>query len=65
VNSNWASIIFLILAAVVVWFSFRTVRNNPTMFSKESLGRAFTVIGVLTLVLIAFIAALVYLLKHH
>ena len=43
--SDWYSILFLILAAIVVWISFRTVRNNPAMFSKENLGRAFTVIG--------------------
>lgn len=62
--SDWYSILFLILAAIVVWISFRTVRNNPAMFSKENLGRAFTVIGLLTLGLIAFIALLVFLLKH-
>ena len=62
--SDWYSILFLILAAIVVWISFRTVRNNPAMFSKENLSRAFTVIGVLTLGLIAFIALLVFLLKH-
>jgi hypothetical protein len=58
------TILYVISAGILVWFGFHTIRNNPAMFNKESMGKSFFVIGVLTLGLIAFIALLVFLLKH-
>ncbi len=61
---NWMALLFLIAAALFAWLGFRTVKNNPTMFTKESFGKTVQVLGVLALALIAFIAVLVMLLKQ-
>lgn len=61
---HWTQILYLIGAAVLVWFSFRMIRGNPQLFSAENLNKSFFVMGVLALGLIVFIALLVFLLKH-
>lgn len=61
---NWMSLLYIIGAALLVWFAFRTIRNNPAMFSKENISKSFFTMGALTLILIAFIALLVFLLRH-
>ncbi len=61
---TWQTILYIIGAALIIWFGIRTIRNNPTMFNKESMGKSFFTIGILTLLLIGFIALLVFLLKH-
>ena len=64
-SSEWISILYLIGAGLVVWFSARMIRNNPAMFSKANIGKSFFTIGILTLILIGFIALLVFLLKSQ
>lgn len=61
---HWTQILYLIGAAVLVWFGYRMIRGNPQLFSAENLSKSFFVVGVLALGLIAFIALLVFLLKH-
>lgn len=63
-TNNWMTLLYVILAAVLVWFAYRTVRNNPAWFTKESMSKSFFTMGILTLLLIGFIALLVFLLKH-
>ena len=62
--SSWYSILYLIGAAILVWYGFRTVRNNPTMFSREYIGKSFYTMALLALGLIAFIAFMILLLKN-
>jgi hypothetical protein len=57
-------LLYIVGALAVAWFAFTTIRNNPGMFNKENLGKSFFSMGILTLILIAFIALLVYLLKY-
>lgn len=58
------TLLYLAGAALIAWFAFKTIRNNPDMFSKVNMEKSIFTTGVLTLILIAFIALLVYLLKH-
>lgn len=58
------TLLYIIGAVAIVWFAFKMIRNNPDMFSKANLEKSIFTTGVLTLTLIAFIALLVYLLKH-
>lgn len=60
---NWMSLLYLIAAAILIWFGYRMIKNNPQMFSRENIGKSFTTVGLLALGLIGFIALLVLLLK--
>lgn len=61
---NWMALLFLLVAVLFGWLGLRTMRNNPDLFSKESIGKSVQTLGVLALALIAFIAVLVMMLKH-
>lgn len=63
--SQWMILLYVILAAILVWFGIRMIRGNPPLFSKENISKSFFSIGILTLLLIGFIALLVMLLKHY
>lgn len=56
-------LLFVILAAFLVWWLYRGIRANPQAFSKENLGKSAYTLGVLALILIAFIALCVMMLK--
>ncbi len=62
--STWMTLLYIAGAALLAWFAYRTIRGNPEMFSKENLGKSFFTMGILALMLIAFVALLVFLLKH-
>lgn len=63
--SQWVILLYVVAAAVVVWFGVRMIKNNPQLFSKENISKSFGTMGVLALILIAFIALLVLLLRAH
>lgn len=54
----------LLGAGLIVWFMYRTVKNRPDMFSRDSLGKSFSTLGVLALILIVFIAILALILRN-
>jgi phosphoglycerol transferase MdoB-like AlkP superfamily enzyme len=60
---EWGKIFYvigaIILIAIVVW----TIRSQPQQFTKEKIGKSFFSMGILALILIAFIALLVFLLR--
>lgn len=62
--SVWIQLLYLLGAIALIWFGIHFIRSNPGQFSKENVGKSFYTIGILTLGLIAFIALLVFLLKH-
>lgn len=58
-------ILVLLTAIAVIWFTVRMIRGNPTAFNRESLSKSFFTMGVLALILIAFIAVCVWLLRNY
>ena len=60
---EWAQLFGILAAALIIWFTFRRVRTNPQLFSKANLGKSFHAMGVLGLLLIAFVAFCIFLLK--
>lgn len=60
---EWGKLFFVIGAALMVWFIYRSIRSNPQAFSKENLSKSFFTLGVLALLLIAFIGLLVMMLR--
>lgn len=61
--STLAQLAILILAAFIIWRLYAFVRHNPQAFSKDSLGRSIFTLGILCLILIAFVALLVLWLR--
>ena len=55
--------LFLLGAALRVWFGFRLIKGNPAAFSKDAMGRSFYVLGILALLLIAVIAICIKMLR--
>lgn len=51
-------------AVLIIWVLYRSIKNNPTVFSKENFSKSFATMGFLALILIAFIAFLVFMLRH-
>lgn len=57
--------IFAALAIVgLIWLFFWVKKRNPEMFSKANFAKSFTPMGILTLVLIAFVAFLIFITRH-
>jgi len=61
---GWAQLLLLILAGLVIWFLFRTIRTRPQLFSKENLSKSFSTMGILALILIAFVAFCIFLIRN-
>lgn len=53
----------LIAAGLIVWAIYRAVKGQPELFSRSNLSKSFSSMGILALILIAFVALLVVLLK--
>jgi len=62
---DWAMTLYLISAALLLWFMYRTVKKSPGTFSKSALGKSFHTLGVLALLLIVFVTILVFLLRSN
>ena len=52
------------MAAVFVWWGYRYYKTNPEAFSRENVGKSFGTMGILAILLIAFIAFCVYFLRQ-
>ena len=59
---EWAQLFGILAAALIIWFTIRRVRTNPQLFSAH-LGKSFRTMGILGLLLIAFVAFCIFLLK--
>ncbi len=60
---EWGKILAVIIAIGLAWLTFRTLRANPEMLSKENLSKSFSTMGLLALALLGFIGLCIYLLR--
>ena len=56
---------FIILAAFLIWQLYHYVKANLGAFSKANLSRSIFTLGILTLLLIGFIAICVLIVKGY
>lgn len=54
----------LAIGALLIWLLFRHYRDDPNFFSKENLVKSLGSMGLLALILIAFIAVCIVLLRQ-
>jgi hypothetical protein len=59
----FTQLLVIILAAFLIWRLYRYVRSNPQAFSKENIGHSIFTLGILCLLLIAFVFLLVIIVK--
>lgn len=60
---NWSALIGALLAGVVIWWLYRGVKANPESLSKENLGKSTRTMGILALILIAFVGVCIMLIR--
>ena len=53
----------LVGAGLIVWVIYRHIKGRPEQFSRAHLMKSFSSMGVLALLLIAFVALLVVMLR--
>ncbi|HHF7344651.1 TPA: hypothetical protein ACPSKE_000664 [Legionella feeleii] len=54
----------LLAAGLIVWVLYRSIKGRPEQFSRENLSKSFSTMGVLGVLLIGFVALLVFVLRH-
>lgn len=57
-------ILAILGSGLVVWILYRTIRSRPDQFSRENLGKSFTTMAILGIVLIVFVAFLVFMVRQ-
>jgi hypothetical protein len=57
-------ILGLLGAGLIVWVLYRSIKGRPEQFSRENLSKSFSTMGILGLLLIGFVALLVFILRH-
>lgn len=57
-------ILGIVGAGLIIWILYRSIKGRPELFSRENLAKSFSSMGFLALILIVFIAFLVFMLRH-
>lgn len=60
---QWAELFYLLGIALAGWLLWHTIKRNPNMFTRSNLARSATTLGVLALLLIAFVFVLIWLTR--
>lgn len=60
----WEQILYLVLAIFIIWLLFRFVKFNKESFSWEKFNKSLFTLGILALILIGFIALMIWGLKQ-
>lgn len=59
----WSQLFFVLLLVFIGWLVYRQVKGNPGAFSRENMGKSVYTLGVLALILIAFVWLLILLVR--
>jgi len=51
-------------AALIVWIIYANIKNRPELFSRANLSKSFSSMGILALLLIGFVALLVFVVRY-
>ena len=54
----------LVGAGLIVFILYRNIKGQPEQFSRANLMKSFSSMGILALLLIGFVAFLVFMLRH-
>lgn len=57
-------ILAVIGAALIVWIIYSNIKGRPEQFNRANLSKSFSSMGILALILIAFVALLVVMVRN-
>jgi hypothetical protein len=57
-------ILSLVGAGLIIWIMHRTIKNNKAAFSRDNIQKSLSSLGVLALILIAFVGLLILILRQ-
>lgn len=49
---------------LLAWFTYRTIKNKPHQFTREKLSHSFFTMGILGIILIAFVGLLILFVRN-
>lgn len=61
-NTLYQLLAIIGMVGVVGWMYF-AAKNKPEMFSRDNLSKSFSTLGVLALILMLFVAFLIYVVR--
>lgn len=62
---SWGyQLLAVILGGLTLWILYRLIKGQPQLFTKENFSKTLGTLGGLALVLIAFVAFLVMIVRH-
>ena len=61
---TWYQVLGLIGGALILWILYRYIKAHPEQLSRENLTKSFSSMGILALLLIGFVALLVFMVRH-
>ena len=61
--NTFLQILAIAAAGLLIWLLIRVIKRDKGMFTKENISKSFSTMGFLALILIAFIAFCVLLLR--
>jgi putative copper export protein len=56
-------ILAVVGAALIIWVIYSNIKGRPEQFSKANLSKSFSSMGILALILIAFVALLIFMVR--
>lgn len=59
----FTQLLLLIGAGALIWYLVHTIRSQPEVFSKQMFSKSFYTMGILAIVLIAFVAFCIFILR--
>jgi len=59
----FTQLLLLIGAGLTIWWLVRSIRSNPEAFSKAVMNKSVYTMGILAIILIAFIAFCIMILR--
>ncbi len=59
----FTQLLLVVGAGLIIWYLIRTIRSNPGAFSKAMLGKSAYTMGILAVILIAFVAVCIMILR--
>ncbi|WP_131782003.1 hypothetical protein [Legionella gresilensis] len=57
-------ILGLIGAALIIWIMYRSIKSRPDLFSRDNLNKSFFTMGILAIILIAFVGLLILMVRN-
>jgi hypothetical protein len=61
--SVFTQIISLLLAGLVIFLLYRSIKNQPQLYTKEKFSKTLTTMGALALILMVFVYLLIMIVR--